>query len=471
MDCLSEIQECHSKEDDKEIQPQQIVGMLTYWIARSDQCCEQGTFTLNLSGYRLQVQVSSSVEPCNNRYSMFFVSSTGDVACAKCGVVVLDNVEHVAEWIAFERIWSDAMGIHQIVKLLSQMIQDLDTQLQGFYDTYFEQDSWSMGTLYFFARYLAQCSVPRDSLIHDLTNPHYNWISSWFCFLNQAIQTRGFSSESFRVIEQPVELSFTITRSTDLEMDCTALDDLLNTHCGAPGELHDRNYFRYLQSIDGFLSHLLQSSEACYMGYINVASNVDRKWAQVYSFPDTHQCEARATDFGVVLVHLEMGPFTRPQESSSNLPEQVEAAKFSGTNKPHAMALVIDHKRKQIELFEPNGIVDWTPLVFDALRSYFQQQERFRDYKWISTEQFCPRLGIQSISKFAMCGLYSLLWIYLRIRCPGIDREELNRNLLRGGKTLIDALLSGLQCKVAEFAATRRHPRYYPKRSRRGFWK
>lgn len=450
----------------------QISSLLSYWVARNSKFCEQGVFRIKVTesgrgGYQMQASSQVNAEPCKNRFALFFTDverkAMGEKtsSCNRCGILVYDQEKQEIEWILINKFWSSRSILQNMLGLVQNLIQEgSGSRSPSIYETFFKSDALLLGSLYFYLRYLENCQEDRDPLIQDLETRSGTWIPSWSCYLLKSLKETAITS--FRILKQPKQVHFRVTEGSQLGLQCNALDDLLHTRCGPEGRLTDSNYMKYLQYFDDFLVYLVREentlvTQTCYAGYINLASNVEKKWAQVYSFPKSNRCLGRAMGWIVMLVHLEMGPFNLDEVGTKgDIEAQVRQLRRRHLNSPHAMALLINNDEKEVELFEPNGVTDWSHLVFDALQGYFKDAFPRDRYKWIPTQEYCPLLGIQSISKRAMCGLFSLLWIYLRLHCFKIDREQLNTNLLKGGKSLIDRLLRGLMCKVADFAQSGR---------------
>jgi hypothetical protein len=232
---------------------------------------------------------------------------------------------------------------------------------------------------------------------------------------------------------------------------CPAWDELMSISCrGEDVELSEKNYNIYYPKSEAFLQKIIsevkQLHRSCFGGVIALACNLDAQWAEVYEAPDLYNC--RKSPMTVFSVNVWMGQFKRARR----LVEELQILDTENALKGHRMALLLDNENKELELYEPNGGETlWGPLVKEALQAYLGRQlTSLRKYRWIDTHQFCPRImGPQTLSGRKMCVYYSLLWIYLRLHCPAVDRGTLTTILALEGKVGIDRLLKAIQCKLA----------------------
>ena len=387
-----------------------------------------------------------------------------------------DAATQSAEVIFFEKAWRNPSRLQVMLSLIQSQL----SPLKQITDTLFSTYPYLFGSLYFYIRFLSfqsECgSQNRDFLISDIIKQPQESVRKWICFVRQSFQATGLT-QIFREVVQPKPVKhMVIKQAADIGLTCQGLDDLLNQDtCGHP--LVAELYTRYHKHRTAFLRHFLRTlPNTCYSGEILVACNIKAKWAQVFGIDDG-KTKCRGVGTVVMAVDLEMGPFEKPSGKESKVLQEAQlksqAEVFRSKEKQlenqvttqierneitekqasqilgkyrqgHAMVLILDLVLKTIELFEPNGNTPWDPLVFDALREYWKQD--YPQYRWIAPAEYCPRRGIQSVSDRPMCAYFSLLWIYLRVHCPFVDRQTLSTSLLRGGKELIDHLISALQC-------------------------
>lgn len=107
---------------------------------------------------------------------------------------------------------------------------------------------------------------------------------------------------------------------------------------------------------------------------------------------------------------------------------------------PHGNLLIIDNTNKIIERFEPNGpkpfdgrtdFGDLVIIVDFYLKQFFEEDEFYKDYQFISPFDYCPNIGPQiKIGDFTcesggFCGTLSTIYGLLRIINPDYTREEI----------------------------------------------
>lgn len=88
----------------------------------------------------------------------------------------------------------------------------------------------------------------------------------------------------------------------------------------------------------------------------------------------------------------------------------------------HAMSLVIDTRRRQIEYMEPNGPdTTWADNVSDFLRRYFSQGVVLKDFTFVPPLQACST----RIQYEEYCAHYSLLYNWLRVACDSCSANTI----------------------------------------------
>ncbi len=87
----------------------------------------------------------------------------------------------------------------------------------------------------------------------------------------------------------------------------------------------------------------------------------------------------------------------------------------------HSLCLMIDNRRKEVESFDPDGIQGfWWPLTDEYLENL--SRKYFPGYEYVSTLALCP-IGPQFISQDEFCTLWTLFYIYLRLKYPVINSK------------------------------------------------
>ena len=107
----------------------------------------------------------------------------------------------------------------------------------------------------------------------------------------------------------------------------------------------------------------------------------------------------------------------------------------------HANILIIDTKKKHVELFEPHGKRD-TSTTMDSLvgayrisdkliKKYFHKY--FPDYKYISPQVNLPSYGLQAkVDAFnGMCVTYCIMYLHYRVLNPHFSQRTIIKKMLR----------------------------------------
>lgn len=104
----------------------------------------------------------------------------------------------------------------------------------------------------------------------------------------------------------------------------------------------------------------------------------------------------------------------------------------------HYTIMITDHQKKEAEYFEPNGTTPWLLNV----EAYLQ---KLSNYNFIPTLSYCPSRGPQYVSQKSWCVAFSLLYTYLRIYEPDLNRNEIIK-LLTGDRIYINNLIEKFVC-------------------------
>jgi len=104
----------------------------------------------------------------------------------------------------------------------------------------------------------------------------------------------------------------------------------------------------------------------------------------------------------------------------------------------HANIIVIDVRRKQIELFEPHGNRSDDSTLHHIKKTYSKKKtylkkffESFSDYKFISVVDELTRNSLQSKydSNSGYCITWSLLYFHYKVLNPSVDEKKLIRHI------------------------------------------
>lgn len=98
----------------------------------------------------------------------------------------------------------------------------------------------------------------------------------------------------------------------------------------------------------------------------------------------------------------------------------------------HSNSLIVDSLLHEIELFEPNGVVDSSEQINAAMKKYLAKH--LPEYKYIPPVEFCPSLGVQQAHMLkrrkrdpdfndGLCVTFMLLFTTYRVLNPDFQRE------------------------------------------------
>jgi hypothetical protein len=474
LTCLDEIQNIECKEETTSFSMGEVGNLLENWMNRDPRFCHEGSLSFIFGEGTTIVRTSKREHPCATRYAYFRIQSVRKDEkikreCDYCGLILvrMGTTEprfHEVDCIFFQEIWDSKTEFAHIMKKIGDMITSIYmSPIVHVYETFLRKSPLLLGSLYFYASYISpQCeaeAVNRDQLIYSLEHDVQKWTKSWSCFMEDAMKDFSILKKSALGRTQPEEVKIHVQSGHDVGVECKAWNDLFQFAISCNEPLQENIYNRFQKYMTDFLSDMLSDVSAyghiCYGGEILLFSNVEEKWATIADsdYPLRTKCAGRVLHLTVLLINLQMGPFSDPNQNLNQFEDEYNTLKQQEKIKGHTMALLIDHDSKEIELYEPNGETNWFPLVWDSLQGYFYRNlPQFENFKWVSTFDFCPLKGPQAISGKAMCSYFSLLWIYLRIHCPDVSRENLLDSLLLGGKNTLEQLLKGLQCMLKFYA-------------------
>ena len=107
----------------------------------------------------------------------------------------------------------------------------------------------------------------------------------------------------------------------------------------------------------------------------------------------------------------------------------------------HLTTLIIDHINKEIEYFEPNGPnTSWLAVIENMLIQ--ELKIGYPDYKFIRSYDIC----LKSIQSGPLCAMYTMLYIWLRVKEPWRKRERIAKSMLLNGQKGATFLVYKLMC-------------------------
>jgi len=103
----------------------------------------------------------------------------------------------------------------------------------------------------------------------------------------------------------------------------------------------------------------------------------------------------------------------------------------------HRNALIVDHKKKEFERFEPNGSMPYDSTIDEILNTDFRTDFGLHGYIYIKPEDYCPRLGPQKTLRgtklVSSCSIWALWYIEQRLSNPDKDKYDIVDEVLSHG--------------------------------------
>lgn len=110
----------------------------------------------------------------------------------------------------------------------------------------------------------------------------------------------------------------------------------------------------------------------------------------------------------------------------------------------HETLVLIDHKSKTIEYFDPHGIAKWNLEVWPVVAR--ELGKTHVGYEFVPPWETCPMEGMQAIYDVGLCAEFSTLYEFLRFRCPQVSAFNLQVYLVSIGEAGIKQLIHGWLC-------------------------
>ncbi|SNW62198.1 Hypothetical protein ORPV_294 [Orpheovirus IHUMI-LCC2] len=113
----------------------------------------------------------------------------------------------------------------------------------------------------------------------------------------------------------------------------------------------------------------------------------------------------------------------------------------------HSNALLIDTLYESIEYFEPNGSIYES---YANTSSYLQYVflSILPTYKFLPTNDFCPKIGLQDRTGLGICGSFSLLFLLLRVLNDDATSGEILGILIDLSNKQLLYLMSKFMCYI-----------------------
>jgi hypothetical protein len=104
----------------------------------------------------------------------------------------------------------------------------------------------------------------------------------------------------------------------------------------------------------------------------------------------------------------------------------------------HRNALIVDHKKKEFERFEPNGSMPYDSTIDGILDTDFRNDFGLEGYSYIKPLDFCPKIGpqqkLRGTKMISSCIIWSLWYIEQRLSNPEKERFKIVEEVIEGGK-------------------------------------
>lgn len=197
-----------------------------------------------------------------------------------------------------------------------------------------------------------------------------------------------------------------------------------------------------------FLSVLkdISSQTACFAG--NVVVGLNRKTDEptfLRNNIDLKKCENRS--LLIIFVSIRFS-------SSDRGARMLETKEGASTLPGHAVAVLIDKKTKEIEMYDPHGDTDLTIepllLVSDYLKATYKELE---DYEIVESSKYCPMLpGIQATYNVGLCANFTFLYILSRALAPEKTAKQVLKELNSLTRTQLVHVMAHVLCFLYDYA-------------------
>lgn len=215
-------------------------------------------------------------------------------------------------------------------------------------------------------------------------------------------------------------------------LQLTPITEILDHRCNS-GMSTEKIYSKLPNVLVPILISKLKNSNFCFSQVIRLCMTDARDVDICSGYPD-----------------VELGCINRPERFFLYLIDLVfiRNGRLSGR---HSQALLVDNSFQTIEFFEPNGTAaSWYLPVNIFLQNKFR--EIYPEYTFLSTGDFCPRVGPQMVSNQGICGSFSLLFLILRVFNESYTSGEIVDLLLTLSKEETQHLMRQFICYLDDYA-------------------
>lgn len=196
-----------------------------------------------------------------------------------------------------------------------------------------------------------------------------------------------------------------MTDSNRIHMDPAVLDELT----GSSDEAYFEEKYYFIQKITQLPVILTHSSRVNFHRRVDIFLKKENGKYTVDTLKSTK-----------ILV------FT-PRSATLIFPIIIQASdRYNG----HSACLI--KKDNELEYFDPVGNSNWYKPTVDYLRSIVNTKNR--SIKFIETKDFCPAIGPQRVVEKPWCYMFTLLYIFIRIRHQQLSRNKVVELFLNMGR-------------------------------------
>ena len=269
--------------------------------------------------------------------------------------------------------------------------------------------------------------------------------------------------------ELPIPPLSRISETTATAATCKIIDFIKQQSCTADIANWKNNPALYQKAYKTFSRYreqtaivlLAEATNSCIRGEIGVFLNNDRdKYFGVVNTPQFDKYyklspPSACVKSSIWVVRLSVEYVEKLSSADLPLTEaKLEILKNRTDAISHSMTMIIDRDRKQIEVFDPNGQGD-VETVFIALRDTLSEKDEFKGYTWLEPWMSCVSIGPQGKTKTSDCAHWSLLYSFIRVRCPQVRPLDLQKHLVSIPSANLWELMMHWMCFLRRYANER----------------
>jgi hypothetical protein len=209
--------------------------------------------------------------------------------------------------------------------------------------------------------------------------------------------------------------------------------------------------------LETVLSHLAASTNrACLGGHIDLllSGDPDGNDQRVVDAATNITIDLARTCAKKQLIYIPLGAFWTTDKRIVAEAERQRGEFVCGgqCDSGHAMAILIDPRRKTREYYEPNGSSPaWYAVIAAYLDKLFAKLPEFKGYR-VEDNSVCPRFGPQAGSGLPMCAYFAALYVAIRMLCPEFPAQQVMTALTEVGRDRVGDLVRRWHCYLVSYA-------------------